>query len=164
VSSKTCGHLRARQEKKYCNWSVPEQKPETVSLACWLWQHLTAGEGHGRAASTLRLRCSKSPFPVSRFATASALACARDCLLVPPYHSGTRQGTMLSHKRRKRLLAYLNFSDAILPHVARIAVQHGAGAVRLLGREVLQSVARAKLVQPKNTGQIRRRPHACMYP
>jgi len=71
---------------------------------------------------------------------------------------------MLSHKRRKRLLAYFNFSDAILPLVARIAVQRGAGAVRLLGRVVLQSVARAKLVQPKNTGQIRRRPHACMYP
>ena len=129
MSSKTYRHLRARQVQKYCNWNVPQQKPGTVSLACWWWQHLTAGDGHGRAASTPRLRCPKSPFPVSRSAKASALACACDCLQVPPYHSVTRQGTMPSQKRRKRLPAYFNFSDALLPHVAPIALERGAGAV-----------------------------------
>ena len=36
---------------------------------------------------------------------------------------------MPSHKRRKRLPAYFNFSDALLPHVAPIALERGAGAV-----------------------------------
>jgi len=75
------------------------------------------------------LRCPKSPFPVSRSAKASALACACECLQVPPYHSVPRQGTMPSDKRRKRLPTYFNFSDALLPHVAPIALERGAGAV-----------------------------------
>jgi len=36
---------------------------------------------------------------------------------------------MPSHKRQKRLPAYFNFSDALLPHVAPIALERGAGAV-----------------------------------
>jgi len=36
---------------------------------------------------------------------------------------------MPSHKRRKRLPAYFNFSDALLPHVAPIDSERGAGAI-----------------------------------